>query len=298
MSSIQNVYYLSAIVTAGLTLVILAFQLWLLNRQGITLESQQEIMKSQQDVLKSQQKVQRLHMQLDTFIRARELWEVANSEGRLQKLLQEFPRSNPRSPLLLDVDPEILYSAQRVYEFQRFRDHNLDNGKYLKLEKQAIEYVNGINDLAELIEMKLLELTPPLQKWYLALIQGTWLVEPYILTRSIAGKRRWGLRVLRLGWLARLYNDISPLHVEGEIDIPALANARGIDWKETMGFSGVIYKSHFDAFGDDAPDGRTARGTEELPTEPNTLVDKMNQKHDLETIIGVIERIHKLKLEN
>jgi hypothetical protein len=73
--------------------------------------------------------------------------------------------------------------------------------------------VNALNDLAELIDLKFLDARSILSKYHLAIVREVFIAEPYIYHEIMFSDRgRWGLRVLRLGEMARKYNDMNPVH--------------------------------------------------------------------------------------
>lgn len=73
--------------------------------------------------------------------------------------------------------------------------------------------VNALNDVAELIDLNFLEAPLILSKYHLLLAREVFLLEPYILYEVLLADRgRWGYRVLRLGEMARKYNDMNPVH--------------------------------------------------------------------------------------
>jgi hypothetical protein len=75
------------------------------------------------------------------------------------------------------------------------------------------QFVNAVNDVAEMIEEGLADVGTFLAKYHLSLIREVYIAEPYIYYYNLYSKSgRWGMRVLRLGEMARQYNDISPIH--------------------------------------------------------------------------------------
>lgn len=73
--------------------------------------------------------------------------------------------------------------------------------------------VNALNDLAELIDHHFLDAPYVLSKYHLLLAREAFIVEPYVYYAVLfADRGRWGFRVLRLGAMARAYNDMNPVH--------------------------------------------------------------------------------------
>lgn len=77
---------------------------------------------------------------------------------------------------------------------------------------QIKHYVGQLNDIAQVIEQRAVKRLDFLGTYHLALIREVYIAEPFILLYAWETNGRWGMRVLRLGELARQYNDISPLH--------------------------------------------------------------------------------------
>jgi len=77
---------------------------------------------------------------------------------------------------------------------------------------QIKHYVGQLNDIAQVIEQRAVKRLDFLGTYHLALIREVYIAEPFILLYAWERNGRWGMRVLRLGELARQYNDISPLH--------------------------------------------------------------------------------------
>lgn len=74
-------------------------------------------------------------------------------------------------------------------------------------------YVNALNDLADLIDFGIIDPQRVLGKYHLALARELFIAEPYIHYKVLfENSGRWGYRVLRLGEMARRYNDINPVH--------------------------------------------------------------------------------------
>ena len=75
------------------------------------------------------------------------------------------------------------------------------------------QYVNAVNDVAEMVEAGLVDVGYFLGKYHLALVREVYIAEPYICYLNLyTSSGRWGMRVLRVGEMARNYNDISPIH--------------------------------------------------------------------------------------
>jgi len=73
--------------------------------------------------------------------------------------------------------------------------------------------VNAYNYVAQLVDTRLLEATPILGTYHIAIIRELFIAEPYIWHRMLFEQpERWGMRVLRLGEMARSYNEMSPIH--------------------------------------------------------------------------------------
>lgn len=78
---------------------------------------------------------------------------------------------------------------------------------------QVRQYVNAVNDVAEMIEEGLVDIGTFLSKYHLSLIREVYIAEPYIYHYNVFSQSgRWAMRVLRLGEMARQFNDISPIH--------------------------------------------------------------------------------------
>jgi hypothetical protein len=74
-------------------------------------------------------------------------------------------------------------------------------------------YVNALNDFADLIDFGIIDPRRVLGKYHLALARELFIAEPYIHYKILyENSGRWGYRVLRLGEMARRYNDINPVH--------------------------------------------------------------------------------------
>lgn len=75
------------------------------------------------------------------------------------------------------------------------------------------EFVNSVNDVAEMIEEGLIDKRSFFGRYHLAIIREVYIAEPYIYFVNLYGKSgRWGMRVLRAGEIAREFNDINPIH--------------------------------------------------------------------------------------
>lgn len=74
-------------------------------------------------------------------------------------------------------------------------------------------YVNALNDFADLIDFGIIDPQRVLGKYHLALARELFIAEPYIYYKVLfENSGRWGYRVLRLGEMARRYNDMNPVH--------------------------------------------------------------------------------------
>jgi hypothetical protein len=74
-------------------------------------------------------------------------------------------------------------------------------------------FVNNVNDVAEMIEEGLIDRRSFFGRYHLALIREIYIAEPYIYYLNLHGRSgRWGMRVLRMGEMARAFNDINPIH--------------------------------------------------------------------------------------
>jgi hypothetical protein len=77
----------------------------------------------------------------------------------------------------------------------------------------VIPYVNALNDFADLVDFGIVDAQRVLAKYHLAIARELFIAEPYIHYKILyENSGRWGYRVLRLGEMARLYNDINPVH--------------------------------------------------------------------------------------
>jgi hypothetical protein len=73
--------------------------------------------------------------------------------------------------------------------------------------------VNAYNDLAQQIELGLVDSSSFLSKYHLMILREGWIVEPYAYYESIErNPGRWGLRVMQLLDAARTYHETNPLH--------------------------------------------------------------------------------------
>ncbi len=74
-------------------------------------------------------------------------------------------------------------------------------------------YVNIVNDVAEMVEERLVDAGSFLGKYHLNLIREVYIAEPYIYHFNLFGySGRWAMRVLRIGEMAREFNDMNPIH--------------------------------------------------------------------------------------
>jgi hypothetical protein len=73
---------------------------------------------------------------------------------------------------------------------------------------------NALTDVAELIEFGMLDRRKVLAKYHLSFIREVYILEPFIICGVLFWGRgpRWGMRALRLGEMARQYNDMNPIH--------------------------------------------------------------------------------------
>lgn len=83
-----------------------------------------------------------------------------------------------------------------------------------KEDRRFVErLVNSYNDVAQLVDSRLFEATPILGTYHIAIIRELFIAEPYIWHRMLFERPgRWGMRVLRLGEMARSYNAMNPIH--------------------------------------------------------------------------------------
>lgn len=266
-----------------LTTVILALQLLLLRRQDDSIREQTEIIHSQQEI-----SVREMHLTI--LERALTLWEKMGQGADLELLFNAFPRSFPCRPLLdSSQNEEALFIAQRVVLLKRAFQYPPEGVQPEILLDSARRLTGYLSDLAELIEWDLIELTPVLQKWHVAIIQRTWILEPYIYMRNTGTQHRFGMRAMRLGLLARLYNDINPAHRTNVIRISAPASMTG--WPKQFQYSGVVYNSALSPFGRPAPTGRTALGQVELPPGFTSLDVKVQQNLFIDNMAEIVGKL-------
>jgi hypothetical protein len=74
------------------------------------------------------------------------------------------------------------------------------------MRRSVEEYVNVLNEVAELYDADLIDRRLFLGKRHVALIQQAYCAEPYILWRNSSYSGRWGLRLLSIGEEARAYH--------------------------------------------------------------------------------------------
>jgi hypothetical protein len=73
--------------------------------------------------------------------------------------------------------------------------------------------VDAYNYVAEKIDSRLFDATPTLGTYHIAIIRELFIAEPYIWHRMLFERPgRWGMRALRLGEMARSYNEMNPIH--------------------------------------------------------------------------------------
>ena len=75
-----------------------------------------------------------------------------------------------------------------------------------RLDRAMEQWVNKINEIAELYENELIDRQLFVRKRSVVIIQQLFAAEPYILWRNCTDLQRWGLRVLSLGAEARMYH--------------------------------------------------------------------------------------------
>lgn len=74
-------------------------------------------------------------------------------------------------------------------------------------------FVNSLNNFAEFIDFKFVDPQRVLSKYHLAIARELFIAEPYIYFTVLKPESgRWAYRVLRLGEMARRYNDMNPVH--------------------------------------------------------------------------------------
>jgi hypothetical protein len=107
--------------------------------------------------------------------------------------------------------------TQRAYE-RGLADRVRAFGKLTEAEYRAdlaiVEpVVNLLNEVAEVVDNRYVDHHKLLARYHLLLIREVFIAEPYVIREVVLGTRgRWGMRVLELGWMARRYNDMNPLH--------------------------------------------------------------------------------------
>lgn len=74
-------------------------------------------------------------------------------------------------------------------------------------------FVDSLNNFAEFIDFKFIDPQRVLSKYHLAMARELFIAEPYIYYTVLNPESgRWAYRVLRLGEMARSYNDMNPVH--------------------------------------------------------------------------------------
>jgi len=90
---------------------------------------------------------------------------------------------------------------------------------FARLSLMAERYVSEMNDIAELVEARIMDPVDFLRKRHYAVMREAYVVEPFILWRSsqpAAG--RWGMRVLALAAAARAFHWSDPLHCGKDVE--------------------------------------------------------------------------------
>lgn len=130
---------------------------------------------------------------------------VEGGAARFYELKDVFDKATPKA-----WGP----TAYRTAMEQRFETVMAMSPQERLSQLQIIEpVVNALNNLAELIDLDFLDAPKILSKYHMMLAREAFLLEPYILDEVLVENRgRWAYRVLRLGEMARMYNDINPVH--------------------------------------------------------------------------------------
>lgn len=88
------------------------------------------------------------------------------------------------------------------------------------LSKMAERFVSDLNDIAELVESRVMDPVAFLRKRHYAVMREVYVLEPYILWRSTRpGWGRWGMRVLALGASARAFHWTDSYHRTTDVAI-------------------------------------------------------------------------------
>lgn len=83
-------------------------------------------------------------------------------------------------------------------------------------DTQLVDHVvNAYNRVGDLIDNRLIEARPILATYHVSIIREMFIAEPYLWYRMLFEEpERLGMRPLRLGEMARAYNDMNPVHRE------------------------------------------------------------------------------------
>jgi hypothetical protein len=133
-------------------------------------------------------------------------------ENEFYALRHRFVGSDGR--VAHDVIPNWGWASYHRSLIQRIEMVHALNYQVFDADLRLVEQVtNALNSVAELFDYGFLDQRKILAKYHVNIIRDLFIVEPYIVHENIfRGRNRWGYRALRLGEIARAYNDMNPVH--------------------------------------------------------------------------------------
>jgi hypothetical protein len=167
----------------------------------------------------------------DALMRANEMFatrfESRDKASEFRELRRAFKDDSAVPPAVaVDPPPHLAFSPVANPEWgneayhRSLRERIVIVNKLSNAEREQcldlIEpYVGRMNDLGELIHLGFVDPKAILSKIHLSIAREVFIAEPFIYREMIWGQRgRWGFRVLRLGEMARAYNDLNSIHRE------------------------------------------------------------------------------------